>query len=274
LIPEQLIYEGTIRDNQVYYPGLVSDEILLLTHCADYVRRFQSGELTAAEIRRSGFPWSQELVKREYLITSGTIEAMKRAQQDRIAFNGAGGTHHAFRDAGEGFCLFNDFAVAANYWLSLYPNQRILIVDLDVHQGNGTASILNQESRVFTFSMHGRNNFPHRKEHSSLDIALENGIENHDYLTLLERNLDRVMHDFLPDQMLYLAGVDVLKTDRLGKLGLSREGCRERDSMVFQFALKARIPVTVSLGGGYSPKVIDIVEAHCNTIRVASSLFF
>lgn len=274
LIPEQLKYEGTITESQIFDPAPVKEEILLLTHCANYIRRFRTGNLTSSEIRRSGFPWSPELVSREYKITQGSIDAMLRAQQFGVGFNVAGGTHHAFRDAAEGFCFFNDLAVAANYWLSQYPNSRILIVDLDVHQGNGTASIFRNEKRVFTFSMHGKNNFPHRKEQSTLDLALDDQTRDEEFLQLLDQHLPRIIDDFKPDQLLYLSGVDVLATDKLGKLALTRNGCLARDRYVFECAIRHQLPVTVSMGGGYSTKLSDIVEAHCNTYRIANDLFF
>lgn len=274
LIPEQLLYEGTITPEQIYQPTEVEEAIIRLTHCSNYLERFKKGLLTPSEVRRSGFPWSPTLVKREYLITQGTIDAMERAQQWGVALNVAGGTHHAFRDAAEGFCFLNDLAIAANYWLSKHPNDRILIIDLDVHQGNGTASIFRHEPRVFTFSMHGKNNFPHRKERSDLDLALADFTEDHDYLHLLSTHLEKLVASFQPHQLLYLAGVDVLTTDRLGKLGLTKNGCKQRDQMVLERAKTAGIPITVSMGGGYSPKIADVVEAHCNTFRVASSVFF
>lgn len=274
LIPDQLIYEGTISQEQIFKPSAIEDQILLLTHCSDYLVRFKSGRLTRAEVRRSGFPWSTELVEREYKITQGTIDAMARAQQHGIAFNVAGGTHHAFKDAAEGFCFFNDLAVAANYWLAERPHSKILIVDLDVHQGNGTASIFRHEPRVFTFSMHGQNNFPHRKEQSDLDIALSDQTRDEEYLDILKKHLPTIIHQFKPNQLFYLSGVDVLETDKLGKLALSRAGCMARDQIVFECAIQHQIPVTVSMGGGYSAKISDILEAHCNTYRVANALYF
>ncbi len=274
LIPDQLIYEGTITEAQIFRPEPIVEEVLLLTHCTDYIRRFRTGNLSKAEVRRSGFPWSPELVAREYKITQGSIDAMFRAQTYGVAFNVAGGTHHAFRDAAEGFCFFNDLAVAANYWLSLYPKSRILIVDLDVHQGNGTASIFKHENRVFTFSMHGKNNFPHRKEVSNLDLPLPDQTGDQAFLELLNQSLPQLIQTFKPHQLLYLSGVDVLETDKLGKLALSRAGCMARDQIVFECAKKHQIPVTVSMGGGYSSRLTDLVEAHCNTYRIANDLFF
>jgi len=185
----------------------------------------------------------------------------------------AGGTHHAFADRGEGFCCFNDQAVAANYLLDKGLARKILIVDLDVHQGNGTASIFRDEPRVFTFSMHGERNYPLRKEQSDLDIGLPDGMEDEAYLNILKENLPRIADEFQPDFVFYQSGVDVLASDKLGRLHLTRQGCRERDWFVLSFCKRNRIPVAVSMGGGYSPRIADIVEAHANTFRVAQELF-
>jgi len=214
------------------------------------------------------------LVERELRIVQGTISGCLYALQHRMAFNVAGGTHHAGSDWGEGFCLLNDQAVAANYLLYKGFAERILIIDLDVHQGNGTAEIFADEPRVFTFSMHSENNFPFRKEKSDLDIGLPEHTGDQEYLETLEENLSSVWSEFRPDFVFYLSGVDVLKTDKLGKLSLTREGCKERDRMVLQFCKSDKIPVQISMGGGYSTHIRDIVEAHCNTFSVADKLYF
>jgi acetoin utilization deacetylase AcuC-like enzyme len=186
-----------------------------------------------------------------------------------LALNIAGGTHHAYKDRGEGFCLLNDQAIAANWLLNERGISHILIVDLDVHQGNGTASIFSDESRVFTFSMHGKNNYPLKKERSDLDVELEDGTNDHTYLYLLQSSLDSVLDRFQPDFIFYQCGVDVIQTDKLGKLGLTLNGCKQRDRLVFETVRQLNVPVVCSMGGGYSPDIKDIIEAHANTFREA-----
>ncbi|MEY2640431.1 MAG: hypothetical protein RIR90_1913, partial [Bacteroidota bacterium] len=205
--------------------------------------------------------------------TQGTIDCCHYALQFGAALNVAGGTHHAFADRGEGFCLLNDFGVAANYLLKKQLAQQILIIDLDVHQGNGTASLFAQEPRVFTFSMHGAHNYPFHKEQSDLDIPLPDGIDDEAYLHLLQENLTQLFNQVKPDFVFYLSGVDILSTDKFGKLKISMEGCKQRDAMVFEYCKKQKTPVVVAMGGGYSPDVRDIVEAHCNTFRLANAIF-
>jgi acetoin utilization deacetylase AcuC-like enzyme len=188
--------------------------------------------------------------------------------------NVAGGTHHAYAGHGEGYCCFNDQAVAARYLLDRRLAQRILIVDLDVHQGNGTAHIFREEQRVFTFSMHGARNYPLRKEQSDLDIPLPDGLTDEPYLRTLRAHLPRLFETFQPDFVFYQSGVDILESDRLGRLSISRNGCRERDGIVFDLCRRHRVPVVASMGGGYSSRIADIVEAHANTFRVAQEVFF
>jgi acetoin utilization deacetylase AcuC-like enzyme len=190
-----------------------------------------------------------------------------------IAFNIAGGTHHAFTNRGEAFCLLNDQAIGAQYLLDKKLVKKILIVDLDVHQGNGTAEIFQKNTKVFTFSMHGKNNYPFRKEISDLDIALDDCTNNQTYLAILNEILPQLIRDVKPDFIFYLAGVDILATDKLGKLGYSIEGCKKRDEIVLSYCKKLEIPVQVSMGGGYSPEIKTILEAHANTFRVARSIF-
>lgn len=275
LIPAQLLYEGLITPDNLSSPEIFTNEdIILLTHEKAYWERLRDLTLSPAEVRRIGFPMSRALVERELRIVHGTIDGCISALKYGIAFNVAGGTHHAGSSWGEGFCLLNDQAVAANYLLHHNLVERILMLDLDVHQGNGTAEIFKNESRVFTFSIHAEKNFPFRKEQSDLDIGLSEGTEDEAYLTILKKNLPRVIQKHQPDFIFYLAGVDVLKTDKLGKLALSRQGCRERDRMVFELCKSNSIPVQVSMGGGYSAHIRDIVEAHCNTFRTASFLYF
>ena len=274
LIPEQLLYEGTIEEENLYDPGKIREETVLLTHSSDYWQRVYHQELTPREQRKMGFPLSPRLVERSLTIARGTIENARFARQYGVSINGAGGTHHAFRDRGEGFCLLNDMAIAANYLLKTEEFRQILIVDLDVHQGNGTARIFESEPRVFTFSMHCRTNYPMVKEKSDLDIALEPYTDDKTYLSTLSHTLPKLIETVAPDLVLYLSGVDILDTDRLGKLNCTREGCKARDAYVLELCKQAEIPVAISLGGGYSPQIKDIVEAHCNTFRLAQEIWF
>ena len=274
LIPEQLLHEGLISNDSLFSPGRLDEDIILLTHEKNYWERLRDLKLSDAEVRRSGFPLSSTLIDREIRIARGTIDASIQALEYGIAFNVAGGTHHAGSNWAEGFCLLNDQAIAANYLLSNSLANRILIIDLDVHQGNGTAEIFGKEERVFTFSMHAEKNFPFRKERSDLDIGLNDGTTDAEYLKLLSENLKLVFESFKPDFIFYLAGVDVLATDKLGKLNLTIAGCKQRDEMVLHYCRSFGLPVQISMGGGYSPKISDIVEAHCNTYRIAHDLYF
>lgn len=274
LIPEQLLYEGLIRPENMFAPEVLSEDIVLLTHDEGYWAQLRDLTLPIKDQRRIGFPLSAQLVERELRIAQGTIDGCHFAFENGVAFNVAGGTHHAGTHWGEGFCLLNDQAIAANYLLKNKLASSILIIDLDVHQGNGTAEIFKNEPRVFTFSMHGANNFPFRKEASDLDIPLPNGMEDDAYLDLLKASLPGVIEQQKPDFIFYLAGVDILSSDKLGKLALSKAACKARDRFVFELAIKNNIPIQVSMGGGYSSDIRDIVEAHCNTYRVASELYF
>ncbi|MDB5111748.1 MAG: histone deacetylase [Mucilaginibacter sp.] len=274
LIPAQLLHEGLITADNLFSPDQLDEEIILWTHDKAYWEQLRDLRLPAKEQQRIGFPLSEQLVERETRIGQGTVDGCHFAYQHGVAFNVAGGTHHAGTNWGEGFCLLNDHAMAANYLLNSKLASSILIIDLDVHQGNGTAQIFENEPRVFTFSMHGANNFPYRKEKSDLDIALPDGMADDEYLDLLYRTLPGLIQQQKPEFIFYLAGVDVLDSDRLGKLALSKEACKMRDQFVFEQAIKTHIPVQVSMGGGYSPQIKDIVEAHCNTYRVANDLYF
>lgn len=274
LIPAQLLHEGLITADNLYSPGFLAEEIILYTHDKNYWEQLRDLTLPPKEQRRTGFPLSAQLVEREIRIARGTIDGCHFAREYGIAFNVAGGTHHAGSYWGEGFCLLNDQAIAANYLLNKGLSQSILIIDLDVHQGNGTAQIFENEPRVFTFSMHCANNFPFRKEKSDLDIPLADGTGDEEYLSLLKSTLPGLIARQKPDFIFYLAGVDILATDKLGKLALSKTACKERDRFVFEQCIKNNLPVQVSMGGGYSPNIKDIVDAHCNTYRVANALYF
>ncbi len=274
LIPEQLLYEGTVNSEAFFEPPPLGDEGILLTHTQEYLNKLNFQQLTNKEIRSIGFPMSDRLVQRGKHIANGTYMATHFATQYGISMNIAGGTHHSFADRGEGFCLFNDIAIAANILLYQQSYLKILVVDLDVHQGNGTAKIFENEDRVFTFSMHGARNYPTRKEKSNLDIELLDGCDDNTYLNLLKYHLPKVIDAFEPDFMFYLAGVDVLATDKLGRLNMTRQGCKERDRIVLKMAQTSKIPVVVSMGGGYSTQIKDIIEAHANTFRLAQDLYF
>lgn len=273
LIPQQLIYEGVIGQEALFSPGTCPDDVVLLTHTAEYLQKLKSQTLTASEQRRIGFPQSLQLTQRELIITQGTIDCCFYARENGVALNVAGGTHHAFADRGEGFCLLNDFAVAANFLLHRGLAKKILIIDLDVHQGNGTAKIFEQEERVFTFSMHGRNNYPFHKEKSDLDVELLDGTTGDVYLKLLQQHLPALIDNVKPDIAFYLSGVDILETDKFGKLKVTVAACKQRDEIVFSHLHKAGIPCVVAMGGGYSPQVKTIVEAHCNTFKLAKEIW-
>ncbi len=297
LICEQLLYEGTVTDDHIFHPKILSSDLILTTHTADYWHRLSHAELTPKEMRKVGFPLTEQLIKRTATIAGGTVQCALFALKYGVAMNTAGGTHHAFSDHGEGFCMLNDVAIAANYLIDNNLAKRILVIDLDVHQGNGTAEIFRKSSRkwqntegssktsnfklqtlnaefVFTFSVHGANNYPLHKEQSDLDIGLPDGVEDKFYLTTVRENLLRLFDAIQPDFVFFNSGVDVLATDKLGKLKLTQEGCRQRDLLVFELCKRHNVPVSVSMGGGYSPRVATIVEAHANTFRSAQFVFF
>jgi len=274
LLPEQLLHEGTISTDNLFEPQIADAKSILACHDENYFWRLKKLELSKSEIRKMGFPLSAELVHREQVIMQGTIDAALYALQFGISLNIAGGTHHAFKDRGEGFCLLNDIAISAQYLLDNKLRKRILIVDLDVHQGNGTASIFQNEKNVFTFSMHGAKNYPLQKEKSNLDIELPDNIDDAAYLKILKNTLPKISEEFEPDFIFFQSGVDVLKSDKLGRLGLTIEGCKERDRFVLQFCKDNNIPIAVSMGGGYSEKLSEIIEAHANTYRLAQQIFF
>jgi acetoin utilization deacetylase AcuC-like enzyme len=273
LIPEQLLHEGSIGMDNLFAPAPCDEEIILWTHDQEYLGKLLNQSLTAAEQRKIGFPQSSALTQRELIITQGTIDCCHYAMENGASLNVAGGTHHAFRDRGEGFCLLNDMAVAANYLLRKDLAKKILIIDLDVHQGNGTAKIFEDEPRVFTFSMHGAHNYPFHKERSDLDVALKDGTDDTVYLGLLKEILPGLIETQKPDFAFFLSGVDILFTDKYGKLKVTLDGCRKRDEIVFSLLKQNNIPVAVAMGGGYSPDVKIITEAHCNTFRLAREIF-
>lgn len=274
LIYEQLLYEGTCTDANFFAPQPVDDRWVLGVHTPAYVQQLKTLTVPAEMVRRIGFPLTPELIAREWIITQGTIDCTQIARRDGVAMNVAGGTHHAFPDRGEGFCMLNDVGVAAHYLLETGQVRQILVIDLDVHQGNGTAVMFQDEPRVFTFSVHGKDNYPLRKEQSDLDVELPTGTADELYLNTLYDTLPKLIDRVQPDFLFYVSGVDILASDRLGKMAVSREGCQQRDRFVFEQAIQRNLPITVSMGGGYSPRLTDIVEAHCNTFRLANSLYF
>ena len=273
LIPAQLLHEGTYTADHFFIPSACAAEVVLKTHDANYYQKLISLQLSASEQRAIGFPQSKALIEREFIITQGTIDCSIVALTNGIALNVAGGTHHAFGDRGEGFCILNDMCVAANYLLDHNYCKKIMIVDLDVHQGNGTAKIMENNDHVFTFSMHGATNYPYRKEKSDLDIGLADGTTGELYLSILQDTLPKIISEVKPDLVYYLSGVDILETDKFGKLKVSLEECKRRDEFVLSSLKKNNIPIVVALGGGYSPDVRTIVEAHCNTFRLAADIF-
>lgn len=273
LLPEQLLYEGTLSSADFFAPESASVTDVCRVHDPAYVEDLKQLLVDPRAARKVGFPLSAELVERELRITQGTIEGAAMAFETGVAFNIAGGTHHAYRGHGEAFCLLNDQAVAAQYLLDTEKASKILIVDLDVHQGNGTAAIFAGHPDVFTFSMHGRTNYPFKKERSHLDIALEDGTGDEVYLNTLYDTLPALLQKEQPDFVFYLAGVDILASDKLGKLGCTMEGCRQRDRFVFEQCHERNLPVQCSMGGGYSPDIRTIIEAHANTYREAVRLY-
>ncbi|NNC82045.1 MAG: histone deacetylase [Flavobacteriales bacterium] len=273
LLSEQLLREGTVDSIDFFHPEPLTEEQILRTHSSDYWDKLKHGTLSRKEIRAMGFPFHESLVWRGRHIANGTLQCAYHAMQGGVSLNIAGGTHHAYADRGEGFCLFNDMAIASTELLYRGDVSQILIIDLDVHQGNGTAHIFQDEPRVFTFSMHGAHNYPLRKEQSDLDIGVPDGTGDATYLEILSEQLPRLIDTVTPDLIFYLSGVDVLKSDKLGRLGMSLQGCRERDRRVFEVAREAEIPVAVSMGGGYSERIRDIIEAHANTFREAKRVF-
>lgn len=273
LIPAQLLHEGVIEQSNLFSPDMLDEKYILSTHTEKYWNDLKNITLPAKEQRRIGFPLTEKLVERELRIAKGTIDGALSALENGVAFNVAGGTHHAGSNWGEGFCMLNDQAICANYLLYNKLVSKILIIDLDVHQGNGTAEIFENDDRVFTFSMHGEKNFPFKKEKSDLDIALRTGVSDEEYLGILTQTLDQLFEAQQPDFVFYLAGVDVLATDRLGKLSLSNSGCAARDKMVLSLCKSKKIPMQISMGGGYSEDIKQIVDAHCNTYRIAFDMF-
>ena len=272
LIPQQLMYEGVVEKINFFSPNKIQKKWLKAAHDVEYIQKLENLSLSKSEIRKTGFPLTRELVNREFIITQGTLDCVDYALKYGAAANIAGGTHHSFRNRGEGFCLFNDVATASLYALEKYQFNSILIIDLDVHQGNGTASILKDRQNIFTFSMHGEKNYPFKKEKSNLDIGLKDGTNGEDYLKILDRTLEKLKSQLSPELIFYISGVDILETDKLGRLNVTRNECKKRDELVYEFSRVKKAPVITVMGGGYSEKIYDIVEAHCNTFKAMIEL--
>ena len=274
LLPQQLLIEGTAVATDFFEPQKANLKDVLAVHTLEYVSKLIELNLDAKAARKIGFPLSKELIERELIIAQGTIFGCEKALETKIAFNIAGGTHHAFSNSGEAFCLLNDQAIAAQYLLNHKLASKILIIDLDVHQGNGTAEIFSNNNTVFTFSMHGKTNYPFKKEISDLDIALNDNTKDQEYLSILTEILPELIAKQKPDFIFYLAGVDILASDKLGKLSCTIEGCKKRDTFVLSLCQRFEIPVQVSMGGGYSPEIKTIIEAHANTFRTARNIYY
>lgn len=273
LVKDVLLAENSLMPHEIVEPLPAKIEDLHLVHTEDYISRLVDGTLTAKEIRKLGLPWSQSLVRRSFHAISGTIEAAKYALESGISSNLAGGTHHAFPDRGEGFCVLNDVAVAIRILQREKLAEKFLIVDCDVHQGNGTAFIFKDDPSVFTFSMHGAKNYPLHKENSTLDIELPDKTGDVEFLETLEQALPRViLHQ--PDIIFYLGGADPYEKDKLGRLSLTKEGLMKRDEMVLQFAKEHNTPIVTTMSGGYALDINDTVEIHANTIRAVKKVFF
>ena len=272
-IRHQLDSDGTLAANRVFHPPLVERQDALLVHTADYYDRLLAGQLSEREVRRLGLPWSNLLVERSRASVGGTVAAARAALEDGVGANLGGGTHHAFKDHGEGFCVLNDIAIAICVLRAEGAISRALVVDLDVHQGNGTAAIFAHEPEVFTLSLHGEKNYPLMKEQSSLDVGLADGTQDDEYLYALALHLSGTLDRFQPEVVFYQAGVDPFFDDRLGRLALTLQGLRWRDEMVLESCRARCIPCVITLGGGYARSLVNTVEAHCNTLRAASAVF-
>ena len=267
---ERILAEGIVAPGDLEEAPAASWEDLELVHEPRYVDAVRTGTVDRDIQRRIGFPWSPQMVERSRRSVGATIAASRAALDDGVAANLAGGTHHAFADRGEGYCVFNDVAVATRVLQQQLHARRIAIVDLDVHQGNGTAAIFSGDADVFTFSMHGEKNFPFKKETSDLDVGLPDGTGDDHYLSLLRENLDEVLNRHQPDFVFYLAGADPYEGDRLGRLGMTIDGLRERDDIVLSACSRAGLPVAITMSGGYANDIDAIVTIHTNTIHTAS----
>ncbi|MGD2158425.1 MAG: histone deacetylase [Anaerolineales bacterium] len=272
LLRERVLNEGYISVEDMHIPEPASDAQILLVHEREYLNKLKSGSLNEMEVRRLGFPWSHELIERSRRSVGGTIAACRSALEDSIAVNLSGGTHHAFPDHGQGFCVLNDAAIAARVMQEEALVQKLIILDCDVHQGNGTAAIFTDDPTVFTFSIHAQSNFPFHKEASDLDIALEDGVDDKQYLSALQSGLREALQAAQADQVIYLAGADPHHRDRLGKLALSKAGLAARDRLVMDLCLNSDLALAVVMSGGYGKRIEDTVEIHLQTVTIAAEM--
>ena len=272
LLRERLVAEGFEKDNQFCIPHAATDEELITAHDADYLKRIVAGDLSSQALRRLGLPWSSQLIERSRRSTGATIDACRAALMDGLSVNLAGGTHHAFKDRAEGYCVFNDSAVAALIVMAEKLVKNVVIFDCDVHQGNGTAAILADEPSVFTLSIHGRKNFPHDKEESDIDISLEDETDNDAYIKALAEGIHFALERARPELVIFLAGADPYFDDRFGRLALTKEGLGARDRLVLESCSAQKIPVAITMAGGYAKKIEDTVDIHFQTIKIAAQM--
>lgn len=272
LVRDKLLAEGTIEPSEIVEPSPAPLEDVLLVHTTDYISRLCSGNLTTKEIRRLGLPWSESLVQRSFYAAGGTLAAARASLAEGYSSNLAGGTHHSFSGRGEGFCVLNDVAIAIRAMRARKLIQRAAIVDCDVHQGNGTATIFTGDMDTFTFSIHGANNYPLFKAQSTLDVELADGTSDTEYLDTLAKHLPAVFAAD-PEIVFYLAGADPYKGDKLGRLALSIDGLRERDAYVLRECYEREVPIVTVMSGGYGKDINDTIEIHCNTIRMVKEIF-
>jgi len=274
LLPQQLLHEGTITSENLFAPGYLSEKEITRTHTPEYWNKLKTLSLDRKEARAIGFPVRADLIDRGRYIAHGTIDCARFALEHGVSMNVAGGTHHSFADRGEGFCVFNDIAIAANHLIDNQLANKIMVIDLDVHQGNGTAKIFEERIDVYTISVHGEKNYPLRKEQSDLDIGLPDKTEDERYLSTIRDIVIPQIDIVKPDFVFYLSGVDILESDKLGRLSVSTEGCKERDRLILSKLYEAKIPCAISMGGGYSEKIKVIIDAHANTFRMAQDIYF
>jgi acetoin utilization deacetylase AcuC-like enzyme len=272
MLRERVARDGICGPGELLTPRAVTDEEILRAHAPDYLKRVASGTLTEKEVRRIGFPWSEKMVERSRRASGGTLGACLAALDEGFAANLAGGTHHAFSDRGEGYCVLNDSAIAARAVQAAGLVERVLIIDTDVHQGNGTAAIVWGDPTVFTFSVHGAKNFPFHKEESDLDAPLPDGAGDTEFLAALERGLEVALDATDASLAIYLAGADPFEGDRLGRLSVTKSGLAERDRIVLETSRERGIPVAITMAGGYASEVGDTVNVHFQSIRRAADL--
>ena len=272
MLRARVVADDVCGPKEMLVPHAVADEEILRAHDPGYLKKVVTGTLSSKEMRRIGFPWTERMVERSRRASGGTMDACRAALEEGLAANLAGGTHHAFRDRGEGFCVLNDSAIAARTLKSEGLVDKVVVLDTDVHQGNGTAAILSGDPHVFTFSIHGAKNFPFRKEESDLDVGLPDGADDREYLAALERGIEEALARSEADLAIFLAGADPYEDDRLGRLSVSKEGLAERDRLVLESCRERGLPVAVTMAGGYARNVEDTVDIHFRTVSRAAEL--